>query len=42
MPPVEAESGGCSVASPASTGGGIALALGVMGLGAAFARRRRS
>lgn len=40
-PPAEEESGGCSVASPASTGGGIALALGVIGLGAAFARRRR-
>ncbi len=40
-PPVEEESGGCSVVSPASTGGGIALALGLVGLGAAFARRRR-
>lgn len=35
------ESSSCSVASPASTGGGIALALGMLGLGAAFARRRR-
>jgi MYXO-CTERM domain-containing protein len=41
-PPAEEESGGCSVASPASTGGGIALTLGLLGVGAAFARRRRS
>lgn len=40
-PPAEEESGGCSVVSPASTGGGIALALGLVGLGAAFVRRRR-
>jgi MYXO-CTERM domain-containing protein len=41
-PAAEEESSGCSVASPASTGGGIALALGLVGVGAAFARRRRS
>jgi MYXO-CTERM domain-containing protein len=41
-PPAAEESGGCSVASPASTSGGIALALGLIGVGAAFARRRRS
>jgi MYXO-CTERM domain-containing protein len=40
-PPAAEESSGCNVASPVSTGGGIALALGVIGLGAAFARRRR-
>jgi MYXO-CTERM domain-containing protein len=37
----EEDSGGCSVVSPSSTGGGIALALGVLGLGFAVARRRR-
>jgi MYXO-CTERM domain-containing protein len=39
--PPAAEEGGCSVASPASTGSSVALALGLIGLGAAFARRRR-
>jgi MYXO-CTERM domain-containing protein len=37
----EDDGGGCSVATPASTGGGIALALGMLGLGFAVARRRR-
>jgi MYXO-CTERM domain-containing protein len=35
------DEGGCSIGSPASTGSGIALALGAIGLGVAFARRRR-
>jgi MYXO-CTERM domain-containing protein len=36
-----AEEGGCSVSAPGSTGTGAALSLGLLGLGLAFARRRR-
>jgi MYXO-CTERM domain-containing protein len=35
------DSGGCSVGGATSTGAGMALALGALGLGVAFARRRR-
>lgn len=39
-PPAE-ESSGCSTAAPITTGGGVALALGMLGVGAALSRRRR-
>lgn len=40
-PAPAADEGGCSVSTPGSTNTGIALAVGLAGLGLAFARRRR-
>ena len=40
-PPAAAESSGCSVSAPIGSRSGAALALGLLGLGLAFSRRRR-
>jgi MYXO-CTERM domain-containing protein len=40
-PATSDDGGGCSVSAPGNTAGGIAVALGMVGLGLAFARRRR-
>jgi MYXO-CTERM domain-containing protein len=37
-----AEEGGCSVSAPGGTNTGVALGVGLLGLGLAFARRRRA
>jgi MYXO-CTERM domain-containing protein len=39
--PAKDDGGGCSVGGPTNRGTGLALALGIAGLGIAFARRRR-
>jgi MYXO-CTERM domain-containing protein len=39
--PAKDDGGGCSVGGPTNQGTGLALALGIAGLGIAFARRRR-